>query len=551
MLLPHGYEGQGPEHSSARIERFLTLCAENNMQVCNCTTPAQYFHLLRRQMYGGHDRRGMRKPLVIFTPKSLLRHPRAVSTLHDFTTGGFTEIAGDTDRAGRRSARVVFCSGKIYYDLLAAREERKAEHVALVRVEQLYPFAADQASDVLLRYPTTAEVVWAQEEPRNMGPWRFMRERMQPLLESTRPRDALRGASGKRQPGHRVGQAAPAGAGGNRERRAHPRSHLADSQSAGDHAPEEIIRSARSGYRTPAGSVQDGSMTSELAQNSDERAERIRELCRYMELHPDEPMRLRDLALRAGLSTFHLQRTFKSIVGVTPKDYLEARRVQLLKRNLRESRNVTDAVYDSGFGSSSRVYERADTRLGMTPQQYRDGGRDASISYVAAQTSIGVMMIGATDRGICFLQFGNDAGELAAALRREYPQAAVSPSKAPSHPQLQLWIESIRGYLAGERGRLDLPLDIRATAFQMRVWKYLQTIPYGSVESYGEVAAGIGQPSAARAVARACATNQVAIVIPCHRVVRGTGELGGYRWGIERKRTLIDTERSAAANSVR
>lgn len=292
-------------------------------------------------------------------------------------------------------------------------------------------------------------------------------------------------------------------------------------------------------------------MTSELAQNSDERAERIRELCRYMELHPDEPMRLRDLALRAGLSTFHLQRTFKSIVGVTPKDYLEARRVQLLKRNLRESRNVTDAVYDSGFGSSSRVYERADTRLGMTPQQYRDGGRDASISYVAAQTSIGVMMIGATDRGICFLQFGNDAGELAAALRREYPQAAVSPSKAPSHPQLQLWIESIRGYLAGERGRLDLPLDIRATAFQMRVWKYLQTIPYGSVESYGEVAAGIGKPSAARAVARACATNQVAIVIPCHRVVRGTGELGGYRWGIERKRTLIDTERSAAANSVR
>ena len=292
-------------------------------------------------------------------------------------------------------------------------------------------------------------------------------------------------------------------------------------------------------------------MTSELAQNSDERAERIRELCRYMELHPDEPMRLRDLALRAGLSTFHLQRTFKSIVGVTPKDYLEARRVQLLKRNLRESRNVTDAVYDSGFGSSSRVYERADTRLGMTPQQYRDGGRGASISYVAAQTSIGVMMIGATDRGICFLQFGSDAGELAAALRREYPQAAVSPSKAPSHPQLQLWIESIRGYLAGERGRLDLPLDIRATAFQMRVWKYLQTIPYGSVESYGEVAAGIGQPSAARAVARACATNQVAIVIPCHRVVRGTGELGGYRWGIERKRTLIDTERSAAANSVR
>ncbi len=184
MLLPHGYEGQGPEHSSARIERYLTLCAENNMQVCNCTTPAQYFHLLRRQMYGGHDRRGTRKPLVIFTPKSLLRHPRVVSTPHDFTTGGFMEMLGDPETS--RVSRVVFCSGKIYYDLLAAREERQADHVALVRVEQLYPFAADQARDILARYPATAEVVWAQEEPRNMGAWRFMREWMWPLLEDTR-----------------------------------------------------------------------------------------------------------------------------------------------------------------------------------------------------------------------------------------------------------------------------------------------------------------------------------------------------------------------------
>ena len=186
MLLPHGYEGQGPEHSSARVERFLALCAENNMLVANCTTPAQYFHLLRRQMYGGHDRRGMRKPLVLFTPKSLLRHTRAVSTLHDFTTGGFTEILGDPGVADfNRVSRVIFCSGKIYYDLAAAREERKSDHVALVRVEQLYPFLADQASDALLRYPVTIEVVWVQEEPRNMGPWRFIRENMQPLLDST------------------------------------------------------------------------------------------------------------------------------------------------------------------------------------------------------------------------------------------------------------------------------------------------------------------------------------------------------------------------------
>jgi 2-oxoglutarate dehydrogenase E1 component len=187
MLLPHGYEGQGPEHSSARIERYLTLCAENNMQVCNCTTPAQYFHLLRRQMYGGNDRRGVRKPLIVFTPKSLLRHPRAVSSLEDFTSGGFTEILGDPGISDSAAiSRVVFCSGKIYYDLVAAREERKADHVALLRVEQLYPFAADQARDFLACYSASAEVVWAQEEARNMGPWRFLREQIQPLLNETR-----------------------------------------------------------------------------------------------------------------------------------------------------------------------------------------------------------------------------------------------------------------------------------------------------------------------------------------------------------------------------
>src|SRR5437868_1508927 len=189
MLLPHGFEGQGPEHSSARIERFLSLCAENNLQVCNCATPAQYFHLLRRQMYGGPDRRGTRKPLVVFTPKSLLRHPRAVSTPQEFSTGGFMEILGDPEADPGRISRLVFCSGKIYYDLLAARSdgkgERKADHVALVRVEQLYPFAAEQARDILARYPQTAEVVWAQEEPRNMGAWRFISESLQPLLDPT------------------------------------------------------------------------------------------------------------------------------------------------------------------------------------------------------------------------------------------------------------------------------------------------------------------------------------------------------------------------------
>jgi len=185
MLLPHGYEGQGPEHSSARIERFLSLCAENNLQVCNATTPAQYFHLLRRQMFGGADRRGMRKPLIIFTPKSLLRHHRAVSRLEDLTAGAFREVLDDGGVQPDHASRLAFCSGKVYYDLLEAREKRGVGGVALIRIEQLYPFAEDQVKDVLLRYPAGTEVIWTQEEPRNMGPWRFMVERIQPLLEAT------------------------------------------------------------------------------------------------------------------------------------------------------------------------------------------------------------------------------------------------------------------------------------------------------------------------------------------------------------------------------
>ncbi len=186
LLLPHGYEGQGPEHSSARIERFLSLCAENNIQVANCTTPAQYFHLLRRQMFGAADRRGMRKPLILFTPKSLLRHTKAVSTVHDLTSGGFREVLDDVAPLDHASvSRVVLCSGKIYYDLLAAREERGAMNIALVRVEQLYPFAQAMLVDALARYPLTAEVVWAQEEPRNMGPWHFIHDQIQPLLDAS------------------------------------------------------------------------------------------------------------------------------------------------------------------------------------------------------------------------------------------------------------------------------------------------------------------------------------------------------------------------------
>jgi len=185
LLLPHGFEGQGPEHSSARIERFLTLCAGNNIQLANCTTPAQYFHLLRRQMCGGPDRRGVRKPLVIFTPKSLLRHPKASSQIEEFTSGEFREVLGDDVTEPSVVSRVLLCSGKIYYELLASREERKAQQVAIIRFEQLYPFPAQELEETLAKYERADVVVWVQEEPRNMGPWRYMRERLQPSLDAS------------------------------------------------------------------------------------------------------------------------------------------------------------------------------------------------------------------------------------------------------------------------------------------------------------------------------------------------------------------------------
>lgn len=272
---------------------------------------------------------------------------------------------------------------------------------------------------------------------------------------------------------------------------------------------------------------------------------RIESLCQYIRENTDAPVTLDELSRRSGLSRFHLQRTFKKIAGVTPKQYAESVRVAALKGHLRSSKSVTDAVYDAGFGSSSRVYERADTRLGMTPAEYRAGGRNVSISYASIDTAAGRMMIGATDRGLCFVQFGESEEELLDKLRSEYPAAHVEAMRKPYSEQWRLWMDALARHLKGSQPRLDLPLDIRATAFQMRVWQYLQTIPYGEVQSYSEVAAGIGRPGSARAVAQACATNRVAIVIPCHRVIRGNGELGGYRWGLERKRVLLDRERAA------
>jgi AraC family transcriptional regulator of adaptative response/methylated-DNA-[protein]-cysteine methyltransferase len=207
---------------------------------------------------------------------------------------------------------------------------------------------------------------------------------------------------------------------------------------------------------------------------------------------------------------------------------------------------VTAAIDAAGFGSTSRVYERTDSGLGMTPGAYRRGGAGMTIAWASADTPLGRVMIGATDRGICSLAFGASERVLLRELRREYPAAVLAPMPATHRAEFGRWMTALRAHLRGAPDAAALPLDLRGTAFQLLVWRYLQGIPGGSVRSYAEVAAGIGRPAAARAVARACATNRVAVLVPCHRVVRGTGELSGYRWGVEKKRALLKAEGAAA-----
>jgi AraC family transcriptional regulator, regulatory protein of adaptative response / methylated-DNA-[protein]-cysteine methyltransferase len=306
-------------------------------------------------------------------------------------------------------------------------------------------------------------------------------------------------------------------------------------------------------YESPTGAQGDGlrpCLRCRPLAGLDLTSERIRELCRYIEERSDEPLKLEDLAARAGMSPSHFDRTFKAVAGLSPKQYSDAVRLRKLKKGLRELGDVTEAVYGVGYGSSSRDYERADTRLGMTPNQNRQGGRNLTITHATIETPLGFIMIGATDRGLCFLQFGDTRRGLLAMIEKEYPSAELVAMSKPYHPDFQKWVEALNGFLAGTQPHLVLPLDIQATVFQIRVWYYLQTIPYGEVQSYGEVAVGIGNPNATRAVARACAANTVALVIPCHRFIRATGELGGYRWGLARKRTLIDRERAGKARML-
>jgi AraC family transcriptional regulator, regulatory protein of adaptative response / methylated-DNA-[protein]-cysteine methyltransferase len=246
----------------------------------------------------------------------------------------------------------------------------------------------------------------------------------------------------------------------------------------------------------------------------------------------------------SGMSPSHLQRKFKESFGLTPAQYIRARKSERLKNELKRGETVSRATFGAGYGSSSRVYEGADASLGMTPATYRRGGLGMHIEYVVTPTSIGSLMVAATERGVCAVMLGDSASFLESALSKEYPAATRARVTAASS-RLGAWVAEIVKGLEGGSERADVPIDVQASAFRWKVWHELQKIPFGETRTYSEIAGAIGASNAVRAVASACAKNPVSLVVPCHRVVRRTGELGGYRWGIERKRKLLDKERSA------
>jgi AraC family transcriptional regulator of adaptative response/methylated-DNA-[protein]-cysteine methyltransferase len=277
------------------------------------------------------------------------------------------------------------------------------------------------------------------------------------------------------------------------------------------------------------------------ALSGDSHADTVKAICRFIEQHLDEPITLDRLGKEFHQSPFHLQRRFKAVLGITPREYADFCRLRQLKRNLQAGDSVTRAMYDAGYGSSSRLYERTASQLGMTPDKYRRGAIAASIRYTIADSPLGRMLIAATGSGICSIQFARTDGELIEGLKREFPFA----TRKADDRGMKTWVVALLHQMRGKHRDSALPLDIRATAFQRRVWAHLQSIPFGETESYKQVAKAIGQPTASRAVARACATNPVAVAIPCHRVVRGDRSMGGYRWGIERKKALLEMEQNS------
>jgi AraC family transcriptional regulator, regulatory protein of adaptative response / methylated-DNA-[protein]-cysteine methyltransferase len=276
------------------------------------------------------------------------------------------------------------------------------------------------------------------------------------------------------------------------------------------------------------------------ARPADPRVPVVREVCRIIDAHPDEPASLAALSARVGATPHRLLRAFRAVLGLTPRQYRDERRLNLFKTQLKERKKVSPALYEAGYGSTSRVYERANAQLGMTPATYGRGGAGTRIAFAIVPCALGHLLVAGTSHGVSRIGLGDEPGALERGLRAEFPGAVIARDDAT----LKSWVADVVAHLDGRQAPVDVPLDIRATAFQRRVWEALRRIPYGSTRSYAEIARAIGKPKATRAVARACATNPVAVVIPCHRVVREDGELGGYRWGIERKQALLDLEKT-------
>ena len=274
---------------------------------------------------------------------------------------------------------------------------------------------------------------------------------------------------------------------------------------------------------------------------------RVQHVRRYLEAHFDTPVTLKTLAREVGMSPCHLQRTFKQFIGVSPKAYADAHRIEHFKTCLKRGDNVSTSIYDAGYGSSSRLYARSNSELGMTPVAYQRGGRGILMAFTTADSPLGLLLVAKTERGVAAVIFGDDEATLEAALRREYPTATIMRDAVA----LSEWVAAILGHLSGERPEVSMPLDVQATAFQRRVWQALQAIPYGSTRSYSQLAMAIDRPKAVRAVAHACATNPVALVVPCHRAIREDGGLGGYRWGLERKKRLLALETDAVLPGTR
>lgn len=266
--------------------------------------------------------------------------------------------------------------------------------------------------------------------------------------------------------------------------------------------------------------------------------ELVRRVCRYIEANAQKAVTLAALSEHVGVSPYHLQRTFKRVMGITPRQYAEAQRLMKVKEHLRNGHDVTRSLYAAGYGSSSRLYEKARSQLGMTPGIYRRGGRGMKIFYTVIRCPLGFLLVGATEHGLCAVQFGDSEKKLERALGHEYPAGQIQRDEA----RLKTWAKALQEYFQGREFDLHLPVDVQATAFQWRVWQALRKIPYGKTRSYSEIARAIGQPKAVRAVANACARNPVGLVIPCHRVIREDGSLGGYGGGIERKRALLSHE---------